>query len=204
MKNSKLQKYIEHERSMAVKSSIKSLNPKNKIILDFGCSGGQYANIFLQESASYVYCYDAFKEPLEFAKEYLKGHKNQTTISDIGMAPDNSIDIFFARLSLPYVNIYNFFEEVDKKVKLGGLVYIRYHAFSFYKKYFFQNPIRSTIGFLNYSLMLLFKKRISIKIKKNIFNDTIYTRASFAKFKNYSEVSFEKLRAPIIILKRVS
>ncbi len=204
MKNSKLKEYIEDERNMAAKNSIKALNPKEKIILDFGCSGGQYANIFLQESASYVYCYDSFKEPLEFAKEYLKEHKNQTITNDIGIVPDNCVDIFFARLSLPYVNIYDFFKEVDKKVKLGGLVYIRYHAFSFYKNHFFQNPIRGSIGFLNYSLMQLFKKRISIKIRKKIFNDTIYTRASFAKFKNYSEVSFEKLEAPIIVLKRIN
>lgn len=204
MKNSKLQKYIEHERNMATKYSIKELNPKDKTVLDFGCSGGQYAKLFLQSDASYVHCYDFFKGPLKFAKEYLKEYKNQTTTNNIETIPDNSIDIFFARLSLPYINIYDFFKEVDKKVKLGGLVYIRYHSFLFYKKYFLKNPIRGVIGLTNYSLMSICKKNIKIKIKEYLFNDIIYTRASFAKFKNYSEVSFEKLEAPIIILKKIN
>jgi len=204
MKNNKLQKYIEHERNTATKCSIKELNPKDKTVLDFGCSGGQYAKLFLQQDASYVHCYDFFKEPLEFAKEYLKDYKNQVTTNNIDTIPNNSIDIFFARLSLPYINIYDFFKEVDKKVKLGGLVYIRYHSFSFYKNYFLKNPIRSVVGLTNYSLMSMCKKSIKIKIKNYLFNDIIYTKDSFAKFKNYSEISFEKSEAPIIILKRIN
>jgi len=195
----KLEKYIKSECDMAKKDDIKILDPEGKTVLDFGCSGGQYSKIFLEAEVSHIYCYDLFEEPLKYAKQYLHNYSNHTITKNLADVPDNSIDIFFARLSIPYINIYKFFDIVDKKLKKDGLIYIRYHSFFFYKKHFFSNPVRSVIALVNYLLIKTIKKSITIKIKGYIFNDIMYDRESF---KNYHEVSYIEHIAPIIILQK--
>ena len=159
-------------------------------------SGGQYSKIFLELGVQHTYCYD-----LSCAKEYLSQYSNQTITDNLMDIPDSSIDIFFARLSIPYINIYKFFEIVDKKLKKNGQIYIRYHSFAFYKNYFFSNPIRTIVAIVNYLLIKTIKKNISLKIKDHVFNDIIYTRKIFKKFNKYKEISYEKHEAPIIILR---
>ncbi len=195
----KLEKYIKSERAMANIDSIKMLNPKDKTILDFGCSGGQYSKIFLDSEIKHIYCYDLFNEPLNYAKQYLSNYTNHTITDNLTVIPNNSIDVFFARLSIPYINIYDFFDIINKKVKSDGLIYIRYHSFIFYRNHFLSNPIRSIIAIINYTLIKLFKKNISIKILGYIFNDIMYTKKSF---KNLNEISYTKHEAPIIILQK--
>lgn len=63
-----------------LENAIKNLIVKDKIIVDYGCSGGYLGQLVLQRGCEWYFGVDVSKRAIQTARDYLKAYHNKTLI----------------------------------------------------------------------------------------------------------------------------
>ena len=115
--------------------SLPEIKPSYKTILDVGCGMGQ--TLIAQELAPEVQGYgvDIDADAIDAGRK-LVGPNIQLSVGSAEKLdfPDNSFDLVFCRVALPYTQVQTALNEMARVAKPGGDLWLSMHPFSMYRR----------------------------------------------------------------------